>query len=253
MGGTVVNKVALIQTATDDTTIDRVVISMTDDAAAHPLVVVVNGETVTTNTTTPATGLKVEFLTDNIVKVTSPEENSVAVSANLDLKQLSMGAVFADSCKGKTRGLIGNYNGDPTDDLVTRHGHTIDPDSSEDKIYHAVVKSYLITDARDSIFPSDDFMPGDVNYTPHFVNDTDMDTCEATSGCPIPLERHCCLEFLVGGSSFVQEYNRLKLKAEDAIANQPTNTSDFDSDVSASTTPNYLAIITVAALVALFK
>jgi len=67
--------------------------------------------------------------------------------------QLSFAVQLPPELKNNMRGLMGNYNGNPSDDLTSSDGRTIPSDSNEETIYNDFcVTCELISPFRPSCF-----------------------------------------------------------------------------------------------------
>ena len=57
------------------------------------------------------------------------------MNIRIAVDSLSVSMTVPSSANGTTRGLLGTYNGDPSDDLTAPDGNTIKSDASEEDIF----------------------------------------------------------------------------------------------------------------------
>ena len=72
--------------------------------------------------------------TDNTVKLVHIEGLSVKITPTQD--SLSITVSLSSHYEGKTTALLGNFNGDPSDDLVLPNGTLLSSNASEETIYY---------------------------------------------------------------------------------------------------------------------
>ena len=172
-------------------------------------------------TTSSGTSLTVEVDNErNTVTVTDTAGHEVEALVNAT--RLSLTVATADSCRGNATGLLGNNNGDATDDLrvkgsATALDHTL-ATSDEERVYDEVVMSYLITDQAASVFPRDYFVQGNTTYRPQFTTQAMLDNCPSACNA----DRGCCFDFAVGGQDFLDAY----------LSEQATQTSSSEGAVA---------------------
>jgi len=60
-----------------------------------------------------------------------------SIQISIRAKQMNVAQQLPENMKNNDmRGLLGNYNGIPSDDLISRDGQTVDSTASEEAIYH---------------------------------------------------------------------------------------------------------------------
>eukprot|EP00435_Cladocopium_sp_Y103_P027136 s1919_g6.t1 len=95
-------------------------------------------------------------------------------------------------CFNRTEGLMGNYNGNPADDLRPFNSTKVMAEtSSTEDIYEQYVLSWCTDDIQDSLFPLELFKPCDRTHWPLFTSNLDLDACPASCQG----DRFCCLDF----------------------------------------------------------
>ena len=111
----------------------------------NDLVVIINGSDISSNLTTINSILRyntvfLQRVTDDTVRVVF--SNDVAVNVTLRVGLLSFVALVPQSLLNNTivRGLLGNIDGDNTNEFIYRNG-TVLPDDTTDRILHTFGQS----------------------------------------------------------------------------------------------------------------
>jgi hypothetical protein len=120
--------------------------------------------------------------------VVGPDGSAVAIDS-MSLWGLAIEVSPADADRGKLTGLLGNFDGNDTNDLVTRDGKPIPAQPDYNQLYHTFGDSWRISQAE-SLF---DYTPGQTTATftdrtyparPLTVNDLSADErTQATAMC----------------------------------------------------------------------
>ncbi|XP_061188739.1 uncharacterized protein LOC133196904 [Saccostrea echinata] len=127
------------------------------------------------------------------VQILFPSE--IALIVSFDVLMLDLNILIPKSLSNETenRGLLGNINGDPTDDLTLRNGSVMSKSSSEKDIYYTFGESWRL-DSANSIFS---YRAGEScamfqnnSFVPLFFEDFKAsliekanETCKGDSGC----------------------------------------------------------------------
>eukprot|EP00930_Biecheleria_cincta_P000739 TRINITY_DN10176_c0_g1_i3.p1 TRINITY_DN10176_c0_g1~~TRINITY_DN10176_c0_g1_i3.p1 ORF type:complete len:1918 (+),score=217.84 TRINITY_DN10176_c0_g1_i3:374-5755(+) len=146
--------------------------------------------------------------------ITIEDSNGNSVTASFQSSLIALSTSPGDGCFNRTKGLCGNNNDDPTDDLVTSNGTQLSLNASGDVIYQEFVRTHLIAELQDSLFPADDFVAGNLGFVPKFITSAEIE------GCPAECERDlaCCFDSSVGGEQFAKMYVENKAQLEKSNA-----------------------------------
>ena len=106
----------------------------------------------------------------------------------------------AKDCFNITEGLLGNNNGDSSDDLQTATGQLIPTLAEPVEVSQKHVLSWCISSARNSLFALEDFQPCDHSFRPVFTSDLNMEACPATCAG----KASCCLDWSESGEEFAR-------------------------------------------------
>jgi hypothetical protein len=107
------------------------------------------------------------------------------------------------SCIGNCSGLMGNCDGDASNDIKSRDGTvSLSADTAGDVIFSNVVVSYLINETAQSLFDFNVSAPATgASFSPSFVTPEILDSCPSACNS----DPGCCLDSVVGGPSFVND------------------------------------------------
>eukprot|EP00435_Cladocopium_sp_Y103_P065968 s250_g28.t1 len=131
--------------------------------------------------------------TDTLIMAT---ESGHEVKAVFHPTAVALEIRLADSCFNRTDGLLGNNNGNSSDDLQPFNENEVLPlTSPAEVIYEEFVLSWCKDNVQDSLFPPDLFRPCDRAFIPLFVADLDIDACPAICNG----DGLCCLDSSEGG------------------------------------------------------
>eukprot|EP00438_Fugacium_kawagutii_P029747 Skav215801 [mRNA] locus=scaffold3885:109101:109931:+ [translate_table: standard] len=103
-----------------------------------------------------------------------------------------------DACFDQSLGLLGNFNGDATDDLKTSTNEVLSVNATAEKIYEDFVLSWCVTSFSSSLFPSDWWHPCDTLWRPLFIDQLNLDACPDACGN----SGFCCLDSSEAGAEF---------------------------------------------------
>jgi len=140
---------------------------------------------------------------DNVLTIEDVSGNVVKASFLKDLIVLQVAP--RDGCFNKTFGLSGNNNGDKSDDLtVESTGEILPEDSSSSDIFEKFVRTQIISEESESLFPAEDFVPvsSDDAFTPIFSDQLDLSLCPAACNS----NAACCLDASQGGEDLVEAF-----------------------------------------------
>eukprot|EP00438_Fugacium_kawagutii_P017152 Skav211195 [mRNA] locus=scaffold2111:41561:44854:- [translate_table: standard] len=127
-----------------------------------------------------------------------------------------------DRCFNRMEGLMGNYNGNSSDDLRPfNSGQSIASSLSPERIYENFVLSWCRDDFRDSLFPAELFRPCERSSWPLFAADLDLDVCPASCQG----DSFCCLDFSEGGEELALESVDLQAVARSFLDPDPPTLS----------------------------
>lgn len=190
--------------------------------------VLVNGLPVTKALSTSVTqfnGLsvhksKTDSTTDSILIVFEATGLSVSMDVTSDLINVLV-VVGDDKMKGNLRGLLGNYNGDPTDDFISRSGQHLDTGMSMEDIHFKFGMTWEVN-RNQSLFSS--VVPQVSNYIPAFSDSGTLPVRNGTEEmCGSNVQ--CQFDFQVTGNealarstaNFIDKFNVLKGDLEKVV------------------------------------
>ncbi|XP_033733052.1 sushi domain-containing protein 2-like [Pecten maximus] len=183
--------------------------------------ILINGFLVTKELSTSVTqfnGLTVQMsrtdaTTHNILVVFETTGLSVSMDVNSDLINILV-VVGDDRMKGNLRGLLGNYNGDPTDDFISKTGEQLDTDISMEDIHFRFGMTWEVP-RNQSLFSN--VVPQASNFIPTFSDSGTLPVRNGTKEmCGSNVQ--CQFDFQVTGNeaiarstaNFINKFNVLK-------------------------------------------
>ncbi|XP_064388044.1 uncharacterized protein LOC135336225 isoform X3 [Halichondria panicea] len=117
------------------------------------LTVLFNGDDISANVSNTNDSFTIDQLSvsrESENSLTTSFENGIGVTITASFEMLSFVLSMPEEFQNVTRGLMGNYNGDPTDDIVFRNGDMLSGNVS-DRMIHDFGQSWEIS-AQDSFF-----------------------------------------------------------------------------------------------------
>ncbi|XP_046357626.2 uncharacterized protein LOC124135954 isoform X3 [Haliotis rufescens] len=126
----------------------------------------------------------------------------VVVTMTIISGTLSQATVLQERYRGLPKGLLGNYNGDNTDDFKSPDGAETYPDTATDDVLYPFGQSWAITVQEDSVLH---YNPGqtistftDDTYTPLFDKDiSDVDREAGIAKCGGADKKQCIFDYAV--------------------------------------------------------
>ncbi|XP_048238235.1 uncharacterized protein LOC124135986 isoform X1 [Haliotis rufescens] len=140
---------------------------------------------------------------DTNIQIAFPQID-VVVTVSLISGTLSQSAVLPETYRGLTKGLLGNYNGDDTDDFVSSTGSPYLATSTDEVLYQ-FGQSWALTNMTESVLhyaPGEDISTfTNSSYTPLFEEDIAANTrAEAEGVCGGKDETQCIYDYAVTGN-----------------------------------------------------
>ncbi|XP_050415090.1 protein mesh [Patella vulgata] len=107
---------------------------------------------------------------------------SVLVEATQDLLNIMI-MVGSPTLKGQLEGLLGNYNGDPKDDFLSRNGTSISSESTMKDIHYGFGMSWAVPE-KDSLFTRDvglSSVAANSSFVPDFIDSINLTVSNETN------------------------------------------------------------------------
>ena len=173
-------------------------------------------------------GIQVQGLTH--AKIITSDQNEVDIYVGEG--RLTIGLNIQESCKGNVRGLVGNANGDASDDLtivsVEGTARQFPTGSKEAQIYFEFVVPHLITEQELSLFNGRNLPLGDTAFVPSFFEEGMYRDCADACGD----DMHCCFDFIAGGEPFKEMFDNERSLIDEANINARAFNSNWPPIVS---------------------
>lgn len=97
------------------------------------------------------TGLRIEVNSDVVSEVRIRLLSGVALVVLITTEMMAFILQLPDLFKGRVEGLLGSFNGDPDDDLISRNGSIVSSNSSLEVIHYEFGLSWILEE-RNSLF-----------------------------------------------------------------------------------------------------
>ena len=198
---TIINGVAIVE--------GNETIVITRDPISGDANTTLNGDEVANDVTSSIFSITFErnSLNRSVVRIISVSGHDASVDAQENFFAVSVSP--NRSCIGSCHGLMGNCDGVGSNDLVNRAGNvTLPINSSGIEIFNKIVKSFVITNASESLFPvvisengtaTTTVAPANAaNFVPTFISNETLASCPSLCNN----EPGCCLDAVVAGVSF---------------------------------------------------
>ncbi|KAK6180960.1 hypothetical protein SNE40_008919 [Patella caerulea] len=177
-------------------------------------------------------------------------ESDISLSVKVGTKLLEFSITVPDDYRTETAGLMGNFNGDDSDDFALPNGTVLPSNLTERQIYHDFGQKWLITPSE-SVFqydtrkgPTDFSFPG---FVPIFLeNQTEAVKNESYSVCGGSTNLPCIYDFIATGNRAVALETRNFSSEADRINDEIANTSpEINGTTMLNATVGEESIITV--------
>jgi len=200
-------------------------IALDDADSSKPLLVLVDKQQVGTSISGNLLYNGVTISTETQDKVHVVFDNGITLQFKNIEGTLLISTQVPAKYKGLTSGLLGTYNDDPSDDLMTRSGTVIPSDSSEEDIHNLFGSSWEVSNGIAN--PFSEPHTGNGNFVPQFglPDVTDRKQNEAISICGSSFIQ-CQYDYLMTGNDVLaistkeslEEHEKLKQQLEKVLA-----------------------------------
>ncbi|WAR21595.1 FBN2-like protein, partial [Mya arenaria] len=134
---------------------------------------------------------------NNSLRVTF-KESGILIDIGLGVQMLSLSTIVPSRFANNTRGLLGNFDGDPFNDLMFTNGTILNPSSNEREIFH-YGQNWALTEDSTEFFYEDGTGHSDftnASYVPRFLFEIDNITMSlAIEACGETSSPECIFDF----------------------------------------------------------
>lgn len=207
----------------------------------------------TTNATTSAfRNISLHNDDGNYLVVLEPVSVSITVEVTPDLLNI-IALIGEDSFKGKLRGLLGNYNGDPTDDFISRDGSSVSSDASMRDIHNDFGMTWAVPE-NESIFSSNSVSFDEVTqFQPVFIDEQSKENLQNDTYELCGTNIRCIYDYQItqnkavaqSTAKFTDKFEAIKQQLEQKVVRCPylsapengnmTKTGESEGDVATFT------------------